>query len=166
MAVISHELWQARFGRARDIPGRTVRLSAKTYQIIGVMPPGFELRIIDQATSTQFYALMQKDEEPWRSGGKGPVAAIGRLKPGVGMAAAQTELQAIQRGLDERYGDNPKGYTVLLSGLQQDNTRTVRASLWMAGAAAGTMLLIVCANIGGLLLGRGMEREREMAVRA
>jgi putative ABC transport system permease protein len=166
VAVISHQLWQQRFGGAPDTVGKTVRSNGKAYQIVGVMPPGFGLRMIDQPADAQFYALLQAGEEAWRSGGQGPVAAIGRLQPGVSLAAAETQLQAIQRGLDERYGDNPKGYTVLLTGLQQDNTRSLQASLWMAAAAAGLVLLIVCANIGGLLLGRGMERAPEMAVRA
>ena len=166
VAVIGHQLWKQRFGGAPDVVGRAVSLGSKVHRIIGVMPPGFGLRLIDQETDTQFYALLQKDEAAYRSGGKGPFAAIGRMKPGVATAAAQAELQAIQRSLDERDPDSPKGYTVLLSNLQKDNTRNVRASLWVAGAAAGLVLLMVCANVGGMLLGRGMEREREMAVRA
>ena len=165
VAVISHALWQQRFGGAADIVGRSISLSGKLHQIVGVMPAAFELRIIDQANATEIYALMQ-NEETWRPGGKGPIAVIGRLKPGITVAAAQSELQAIQTALDQRYADNPKGYPVLLSGLQQDNTRSVRASLWIAAAAAGFVLLIVCANVGGLLLGRGLEREHEIAVRA
>lgn len=166
VAVIGHQLWKERFGGAQDVIGRAVTLGSKVYRILGVMPAGFGLRLINQETDTQFYALLQKDEAAYRSGALGPLAAIGRLKPGISISAAQAELQSIQQGLDQRYPDNPKGYSVLLTSLQQDNTRNVRASLGMAGAAAGLVLLIVCANVGGILLGRGVEREREFAIRA
>jgi predicted permease len=166
VAVIGHEHWQNRFGGAADIIGRTFVLASKTYQIIGVMPPGFGLRMIDQAADTQFYALIQKDEPAYSAGGAGPMAAIGRLKPGISLQAAQAELAAIQRGLDERHPDNPKGFTVLLTNLQKDNTRNVHASLWLSAAALGFVLLIVCANVGSLLLGRTLQRQREMAIRS
>jgi hypothetical protein len=83
VAVIGHQLWQQRFGGARDIVGSVLRVSAKSYRIIGVLPPGFGLRMIDQAVDAQFYALIQGDEKPYSSGGLGPVAAIGRLNPGL-----------------------------------------------------------------------------------
>jgi predicted permease len=165
-AVIGHQLWQQRFGGARDIIGRVLSVSAKSYQIIGVLPPGFGLRMIDQAVDAQFYALIQGDEKLYSTGGLGPMAAIGRLKPGVSIQSAQQELATIQRNLDERYPDNPRGFTTLATNLQRDNTRNVRASLWLAAAAVGLVLLIVCANVGSLLLGQGLQRQREMAIRA
>ncbi len=166
VAVIGHELWQNRFGGVGDIVGRTFALASKNYQIIGVMPPGFGLRMIDQAADTQFYALVQKDEPAYNTGGAGPIAALGRLKPGISREAAQAELAAIQRASDELHRDNPKGYTVLLTSLQKDNTRNVRASIWLSAATLGFVLLIVCANVGSLLLGRTLERQREMAIRS
>ncbi len=166
VAVVSHEFWQSRFHGAPDILGRTLALSSKNYQIIGVMPPGFGLRMIDQGNEAQLYALIQKDEPAYSVGGTGPLAAIGRLKPGVSIPAAQQELARIQRGQDEIHSDNPKGFTVLVTNLQKDNTRNVRASLWLSAAALGFVLLIVCANVGSLLLGRTRQRQREMAIRA
>ena len=166
VAENGHQLWQERFGGARDIIGKVLRVSSKSYRIIGVLPPSFGIRIIDQAADTQFYALIQGDEKLYSPGGAGPVAAIGRLKPGATIQSAQQELAAIQRILDQRYPDNPKGFTVLATNLQRDNTRNVRASLWLATAAVAFVLLIVCANVGSLLLGHGLRRRREMAVRA
>jgi len=166
VAVIGHDLWQRRFHGAPDILGREVALDSKTYQIIGVMPRGFGLRMINQDNDTQFYAVIQKDEAGYRGDGAAPIAVVGRLKPGVGIAAAQAELAGIQRSLDQAHPDNPKGYTVLVSNLQLDNTRNVRASLSLAAAALGFILLIVCANVGSLLLGRTLQRQREMAIRA
>jgi predicted permease len=165
VAVITHAFWQSRFGGAGDIIGRQIALGPKSYQIIGVMPPQFDLRMIEQDTDTQLFALIQHDEKSYSAGGLGPVAAIGRLKPGVSIAAAQADLAAIQRGLDERYSDNPKGYTVLTTNLQRDNTRSLRSSLWLSAAALEFVLLIVCANVGSLLLGRNLQRQRELAVR-
>jgi putative ABC transport system permease protein len=166
VAVIGHDLWHSRFHAAPDILGREIALGSKNYQIIGVMPRGFGLRMINQDSDTQFYALIQKDEAGYRGDGAAPIAVIGRLKPGVSIAAAQVELAGIQRSLDQLHPDNPKGYTVLVSNLQRDNTRNVRASLSLAAAALGFILLIVCANVGSLLLGRTLQRQREMAIRA
>jgi predicted permease len=165
VSVIGHELWMNRFHGAPDVLGQTIPLGSKNYQIIGVMPPAFGLRMIDQATDTQFYALIQKDEAPYSDGGIGPVAAVGRLKPGVAISSAQVELAGIQRSLDEIHRDNPKGYTVLATPLQKDNTRNVRASLWLSAAALGFVLLVVCANVGSLIAGRTLGRRREVAIR-
>ncbi len=166
VAVIGHDLWQNRFHGAPDILGRQVALGSKSYQIVGVMPRGFGLRMINQDSDTQFYALIEKDEPLYSAGGAGPIASIGRLKPGVTIAAAQAELASIQRSLDQVHRDNPKGFTVLVSNLQTDNTRNVRASLSLAAATLGFILLIVCANVGSLFLGRTLQRRREMAIRA
>jgi putative ABC transport system permease protein len=166
VAVIGHDLWRNRFHSASDILGRQFALGSKTYQIVGVMPPGFGLRMIDQNSDTQFYALIQKDEAGYRGDGAAPIAVIGRLKPGVSIAAAQAELTSIQRAVDRQHPDNPKGFTVLVSNLQTGNTRNVRASLSLLAAALGFILLIVCANVGSLLLGRTLRRQREMAIRA
>ena len=166
VAVIGHDLWKNRFAGAANIIGKTLALGSKTYQIIGVMPPEFGVRMINQGIDPQFYALIQKDEPAYSGDGAGPIAAIGRLKPGITAAVAQTELAGIQRSLDERHPDNPKGFTVLVTSLQKDNTRNVRASLLLSAGALGFILLIVCGNVGSLQLGRTLKRQREIAIRA
>jgi len=166
VAVISHEYWRNRLGGAPNVLGSTIALSSKKYQVIGVLPPGFALRMINQGINPQILALIQKDEPAYASGGQGPIAAIGRLKPGASVETARSDLAAIQSDLDKLHRDNPQGYTVLVTNLQKDNTRNVRASLWIAAGAIGLLLLIVCANVGSLLLGRTLQRQREMAIRA
>src|ERR671924_596864 len=96
----------------------------------------------------------------------GPIAAVGRLKPGVSAQAAHAELSNIQRQIDAQYPDNPRGYTVVVSGLQADNTRTVRASLFILIATVALVLLMSCTNLSSLLVSRATGRQREMVIRA
>src|SRR5215472_3287351 len=87
-------------------------------------------------------------------------------KSAVSLQAARIELSNIQRQLDAQFSDNPGGYTVLVSSLQADNTRTVRASLFTLLATVGLVLLMACTNLSSLLVSRAMGRQREMVIRA
>jgi putative ABC transport system permease protein len=164
--VISHQFWQERFGGMSDAVGRAITLNGKPYQVIGVMPSSFSLRMENQPFDPKVLALISNSDPEYTPTSQRPVAVIGRLKPNVDFATAQAELFTIQTALDRRHAEIPQGLGVFLTRLQDDNTRFIRTSLFTLSAAAVVVLMAACINVAGLLLGRAANRAREMALRA
>jgi predicted permease len=163
--VISYSLWQSQFGAAPDTIGRVVELNDKAYRVLGVLPAGFSLRVLDRPFEPDVWTVILADDTGHTAASLSPVSVIGRLKSGVSVAQADADLGAIQAVLNRRYSDEPAGSGVLVTGLQQDNTRTVRTSLLLLMAAVAVLLVIACVNAAGLILGRHVHRARELAVR-
>jgi putative ABC transport system permease protein len=163
--VISYSLWQSQFGGSRDTVGRIVRLNDKAYRVLGVLPLGFSLRLLDRPFDADVWTLIVANDAGHTAASLTPVSVIGRLKGGIAAAQAEADLGAIQVELNRRYADEPTGSGVLVAGLQQDNTRTVRLSLLVLMGAVGVLLAIACVNAGSLILGRHVQRTRELAVR-
>src|SRR5919108_3243225 len=166
VVVLTHNLGNPKSRTPPDVVGESMILNRKTFRILGVMPTDFDFRILDQSNRTAAWILLQPGELGYDLNSAGPIAAVGRLKPGVSAQAAHAELSNIQRQLDAQYPDNPRGYTVVVSGLQADNTRTVRASLFILIATVALVLLMSCTNLSSLLVSRATGRQREMVIRA
>lgn len=163
--VLSHGLWMRHFGGAPSVVGATVRLADVVHTVVGVMPPAFDVRLLDRPEGVEFWTLLPRDLPAYASDGTGPVALFGRLARGADVTTAEVEGNALVREHEARYAVNFDRYVVSVARLQDDNARTVRATLLTLWAAVLMLLLIAAANVGALLAGRGLARQREMAIR-
>jgi putative ABC transport system permease protein len=170
VVLLSHRSWQRRFGGDPAIVGRTVTLDRAATTVIGVLPAGFEFF----GTNREFFAplCLTRAQVEGRVGGNSIVA---RLKPGVSMEQAQTELDALalqfaasdpvrHRGLGLRIESLKRSEARLFNGSGQPSGDYGPSLIMLQGAVA-FVLLIACANVAGLLLARGTTRQTELALR-
>lgn len=166
VAVLSYGLWQRRFAGDRNVIGQTVKLSGRPYTIVGVMSADFQslpAGLLD--APAEFYRpVAEAPNEKERSSRH--LRAIARLKPGVTLAAAQTEINVIARQLEQAHPESNAGRQVRLVSLKEDLVSPIRPALLMLFGAVACLLLIACANVGNLLLARSLARHKEIAIRA
>jgi predicted permease len=166
VVVLSHGLWLRQFAGSPQVIGTSIRLSDVSHQVVGVMPREFDVRILDRPEGLEFFTPLKSKTAGYTEGGMGPVAIVGRLRDGLSIAAAQTEVAQITRTIESGYQMNFNQFVVNLTSLQADNSRTIRSTLLTVSAAVVSLLLIAAMNVGALTLGRGIGRMREAAVRA
>lgn len=124
--VLSYGFWQRHFG-SRDPIGTALTMSGVPYEIVGVMPRDFEVRVLDMRFD--FWIPLRGNEPGYEPGGLGPVAVIARLRDGVTFEAAQTEVAVLTRDIESHYQPNFNTFVAQITSLQADNTRTVRSTL-------------------------------------
>lgn len=167
--VLNDAFWKARFAGDRAVMGKTLRLNGELYTIVGVMPEGFYF----PSLRAQFYVPyaftpeQKSDEQRYNQFS----TALARLKPGVTLATAQREIDAVHRGIRERLPSareeyEATGFGSAVAGYLETNVEDVRAMLWLLQAGVAAALLIGCANVANLLLARASARSREFAIRS
>ena len=166
VVVLSHGFWQRQFGGSLSVIGSSITLSDVVHEVVGIMPRDFDLRILDRPEGLEFWTPFKAGKAGYGPGGMGPVAIIGRLRDGLTTEAARSEVAGITRAVESGYQVNFNQFVVNVSSLQEDNTRTVRSTLFTVSAAVVCLLLIAAMNVGALTLGRGIGRMREAAIRA
>jgi putative ABC transport system permease protein len=160
VVVLSYRLWRRLFAGDPNIIGRRLLLEGRPQIVVGVMPSGF----LFPSDDTEIWAPL-RDEMAGMPRDARFMVAVARLKPGVALASAQAEIDAISARLAAAYPQTNHGWRVQLSGVQDTLVGDVRSALFMLLAAAGVVLLIACVNLSSLLLARITSRRRETAIR-
>src|SRR5712691_7688825 len=159
--VISHGLWQRRYGGSPDVLGRKITVNDNPYEVIGVMPREFYFmpaRDIDIWMPASFPAWMRRNFS-WHDG-----QVVARLKPGVTLERARESMAALSLQVTAKDFRGP--HSVIVAPLREDLAGKTQTALVVLLCASAALLLIACVNLANLLMSRGAARDREVAVRA
>jgi predicted permease len=171
VVVLSHALWQRRYGGSPGVLGQRVTLGGERYTVVGVMPSGFSFPRgaelpgwMQLPARTELWVPTSFTAQEIRDQAEN-LAVVGRLRDGLSLESAQSELAGVATGMAGQFSIFANGFTLRARPMAEDAVAGVRARLWILFGVAGFVLLIACANVASLLVARSLARIREMAIR-
>jgi putative ABC transport system permease protein len=162
VVIIGEGLWRRRFGSQTNIIGKTLKLSGEDFTVLGVV--GGDFRLPDQRERELWTPIAFKESERNLHHAR-YVEAIARLKPGISLEQAQSEMTAIAARLAREQPNANEGWTIRVTPVLDFAVGEAGKTLWLLFSAVGLVLLIACANVTNLLLARAASRQKEIAIR-
>jgi putative ABC transport system permease protein len=163
VVVLSHRLWQRRFGGDAGVIGQQVTFDGESFTIIGVMGPDFQFAPF-WATRAELWSPLNLAPRASNRGGQS-LRVFARLKPGINRAMAQADIATIFQRLEQEYPETNKGLALAVEPLHEQVVGKTRPALLILFGAVSFVLLIACANVANLMMARATSRQKEIALR-